>query len=339
MKKKKLILIIFAMIFAAFSCVKDSALNDENSIYTSGMIAFTAYDDSTMSDLEVYLVDSDDFSPESINISNSVAVDCYPDWIYDKSGIIYISTSGTQSSLYKATSFSHENYLLFPENDPILKISTSPAESKLAYFKTVASQQRITLNLLNLETLDTLQLASFQNASNLHVAWSIDGVKLAVRSSVILVFDSQQGNLLYNINSSGNNFAWDENGDGLYIIRSGNLLHVDTLQERTILADKSLAYPAFSPDRRSLACISQATGNTLIVIDLSFGDYVSVGQIQLPQFECDDYRLIDWSPDSRKISFIDFKDGQWDIFTASRDSYYPVDKVTDGQFFIKSLDQ
>jgi len=339
MKKKQLILILFSLIIVAFSCVKDSALEDENSIYTAGMIAFTAYDDSAMSDLEIYLVDSDDFSPESINISNSVMVDCYPNWLYDKSSIIYISTSGSQSSLYKVDPFSLENYLFFSSNDLILKISTSPSESKLAYFKTIINQQRITLNLLNIETLDTLQLATIQDAGSLHIAWSVDGVKLAVKSGVILVYNSQQGNLLYNINSSGNYFAWDETGEGLYIIRSGNLLHVDTLQEWTILAEKNLAYPAFSPDRRSLACVSQAMGNALIVIDLSFGDYVTVKQIQLPQFECGDYRIIDWSPDSREISFVDFEDGHWNIFTASRDNFYPVEKVTEDHLYIKSLDQ
>ena len=322
---------------STLSCVKETSLEGDLNSLTNGLSAFTAYPDSSMTDLDIFMVDSDEYTPVITNLSNSVAIDCNPHWLDDKSAVIYISSSGSQSSLIKTNPFTLESYLFYSSAEPILSISISPAEPKLVYFRTVSNQQSISVNLLDIETSDTISLSTLSNASNLHAAWSLDGRKVAVRAGVILVFDTQQGSLLYTINASGEYFNWDETGDGLYIIRSGDLVYTDTLDEYTILSGENLAYPAFSPDRRSLACVSHHLGNSLIVIDLAFGDYVNVRQVQVPMFECGDYRFVDWSPDGQEISFIDYKEGSWNIFTARRDDFSPIVKVTDDEFVIKAL--
>ena len=149
----------------------------------------------------------------------------------------------------------------------------------------------------------------------------------------------EQISYLYNIGFSGDYFDWGESGEQLYVIRSGDLYGVDTLQQRLILSGESLSYPAISPDRNYLACVSGADGNALIIIDLSFGDYVIIKQIRLPLFACDDYRLVDWSPDSREISFIDYKDGQWNIFMTNRSGYDPIVQITNDDIVKNALCQ
>lgn len=324
--KTRQYIILLIILLSIFSCVKESPLNSDNTAYTDGLIAFTAHSDTFYTDLEIYLVDSYDYSPVSINISNSIAVDFYPDWLYDKSALIYISTRGAGSELYKVDPFSFEIYAFFTSDEPIIKISASPAEPKLVYFKEVTNQPKVDLNILDTESLDTLHFNRLSNTNNLQVAWSADGKKLAVKVDVIMVYDMEQNRHIYNIGFIGDYFAWAESGEELYMIRSGNLYCVDTLQQRTIITGMSLAYPAISPDRRYLACVS---GNSLIVIDLGFGDYTTIKQVQLPPFESGDYRLVDWSPDSRTISFIDQIDGKLNIFIASRNGFDPIEQVTD----------
>ena len=139
----------------------------------------------------------------------------------------------------------------------------------------------------------------------------------------------ENGGLLYSLGSRADYMAWDAAGERLYVIRSGDLFHVDSLQENTILTGRNLAYPAFSPDKRYLACVSQSMGNSLIIVDLNFGDFVTVRPVNPPQFSCGDYRMLSWSPDSREVAFIDQENGTWAIYRVDRDGYSAIEKVTD----------
>jgi Tol biopolymer transport system component len=330
-RSKRLTLIIFVIptFLAIISCVKENPIDGDTTSYRDGLIAYTAYNDTFHTDLDIYLVDSYAYNPIPENVSNSVSIDCYPEWLYDKSALIYLSRSGNQSALFKVDPINLGGYIFFSSADSIIKISTSPTEAKLAYFKIAAGQQAVTLNILNIETLDTVQLSSLTISGDYQVAWSKDGTKLAVKAGVILVFNTQNNSLLYSVGFTGEYFAWDESGDKLYVIRSGDLYLADTLQQQAVLIQKGLAYPAISTDRRYLACLSRTDGNALIIVDLGFHDYVTVKYIQVPPLAYGDSRIIDWSPDSREIAFIDYVDGKWNIFVADRTGLDPVEQITD----------
>jgi Tol biopolymer transport system component len=143
-----------------------------------------------------------------------------------------------------------------------------------------------------------------------------------------MVFDPNDGSYLYTITTSASYIAWDSANEGLYVIRSGDLFHVDTLSEHTILSGYNLSYPAISPDRKYLAAVSATRGNELIVIDLVFGSFDGIRQIELPQFECGDYRCCSWSPDSRQLAFIDLDNGRWSIYLADEYYYFSSEQLT-----------
>ena len=297
--------------------------------YAEGLIAFTAYGDSFQSDLDIYTVDAYDYSPRVENISNLLTTDCRPVWISGKSSLIFISGTDINSALYRFNPSTFERYLFFSTNTRIVKISASPSDARLIYFATIPNDSRLALNILNTETLDTLRLTEIAQMEDPPVAWSSDGSKLAVGAGAILVFDMENGGLLYSLGSRADYMAWDAAGERLYVIRSGDLFHVDSLQENTILTGRNLAYPAFSPDKRYLACVSQSMGNSLIIVDLNFGDFVTVRPVNPPQFSCGDYRMLSWSPDSREVAFIDQENGTWAIYRVDRDGYLAIEKVTD----------
>jgi len=334
--QKHFILLSLLFLFFIISCVKDTPLNNGPG-YNTGMIAYTAYADSLASDTEIFLVNIYDYTPESINISNNIANDCYPYWLYDKSAFIYISSGSIGSALYKADPVSLENYVFHSSNDSIHKIITSPAEPKLIYFKSIPNNDEINVSVLNIDTGVSSQLSNISRSGNYHAAWSVDGQKVAVKAGVVHVYDNE-GHLLYYIqNIVGDYYEWDETGKGLYSIHAGNLLYSDTLKIDTLISGMNLTFPAISPNRRYLACVAQSE---LIVIDIGFRDYQTVKQITLPQpLVFGDRRIVDWSPDSREISFIDYQGSHYNIFTASQSSFYPVEQVTDDAVVPKSLCQ
>lgn len=336
--RKSFVLLILLSFLLSISCVKETPF-DSDSGYNAGMIAFTAYADSS-SDTEIFLVNTYDYTPESINISNDITNDCYPYWLYDKSAVIYLSSGSAGASLYKFDPTSLDRYMFFTSADSIYKITTSPAESKLVYFKSIPNTNNISVNILNIGTGVTFQLSNISRSGNYHAAWSVDGQKVAVKAGVVHVYDNEGHILHYIDNPVGEYYEWDETGKGLYTIRSGNLLYSDSLKTDTLLTGMNLAYPAISPNRRYMACVAQAEGNLLIVIDLGFYDYNTVKHITLPQsFILGDKRIIDWSPDSREISFIDRVDNRYNIFSASENSFYPVEQVTDDEVVPKALCQ
>jgi len=233
-----------------------------------------------------------------------------------------------------------DRYPFFTSTDSIYEISLSPTESKLVYFMSIPNTENTSVNILDIETGVSYQLSNISRNGNYHAAWSADGQKVAIKAGVVHVYDNE-GHLLHYIEKPvGEYYQWDETGKGLYTIHSGNLLYSDSLKTDTLLTGMNLVCPAISPNRRYMACVSQAEGNMLIVIDLGFFDYESVKQITLPQsFVLDDKRIIDWSPDSREISFIDRVDNSYNIFSAYETSFYPVEQITDDDFIPKALCQ
>jgi Tol biopolymer transport system component len=258
-------------------------------------------------------------------------------WSYDRKEIVYISSSGIYHSLYYADPLTLNNYFLLTTNETIFKIAPSTRNSKIAYITTIANDNEYALNTIDMGSGDTLRIAEISQDPHAQLAWSLDGNKLAVSSGLVTVYDPNTGAYLYSINARPDYMAWDAGSEGLYIVRSGDLFHVDTLREETILTGYNLIYPAISPDRKYMAAVSQSRGNELIVIDLVFGSFEGVKQIALPQFECGDYRCAAWSPDSRKLSYLDLADGRWDIYIADEFYNFTSERLTDDNSIKKSV--
>lgn len=318
-------------------CETDTPVNPDDLSYTFGMITFTGYADSLMTDMDVYLVDSYDYSPEPINISNSINTDCYPIWSYNKGHIFYISSGSNYSSIYRVDPATLDNYLILSLTERILLIENSPVSAEIAYLATITNETEYSLDIINSANLDTFHVAEIAQSANPLLAWSLDGAKLAVSGGLIIVFDSENGAYLYSINARPSYMAWDVAAEGLYVVSSGDLFHVDTLRQEVILTGYQLAYPSISPDRRYIAAVSQSRGNELIVIDLQFGSFDGVKQIALPQFECGDFRVADWAPDSRQLAFLDVDEGRWNIYTADEFYNFAVTVVTNDNSIKKSL--
>ncbi len=330
-QKTRLKVLFIALVLAISlisSCVKETSTNPDGYGYTSGIITFTAYEDSSQTDLEVFLIDTEAYSPEIFNISNSITDDYQPVWLDNRSALVYIASTDVQSSIRKVNPLTLEQYTLLTVNERIRKIAASPTEPKVAYIHTITGQSDMALNILDTETLDTLRLSTISAGSNPQLAWSTDGSKLAVNTGIILVFDGETGGLLHHINTSADYMDWDLGAQRLYVVRSGDLFLVDTLSDISILTGYGLSYPTISPNRKYLAAISQTRGNELIVIDLVTSSFEGVKQVAVPYTVNGDYRLIGWSPNSRRIAFFDLADNRWNIYTADEDYGYDATRVT-----------
>lgn len=319
-------LIIITVLF--YSCVKNTATDSSGDGFPSGLIAFTAYEDSLQTDLDVYIVDAYDLDPIPFNISGFPADDYYASWLYDESAVVFISSTYGGSSLYMIDPFGLDLIPLYSTSGQIVKITCSSTEHKLAFIEADYSKAKFTISILDTDNLDTLCLDSIQYIDEPSIAWSADGQKLAVGVGIIRVYNAQAGGLLYSISASGDYIAWDEEGNGLYVISSGNLIYADSTHQYNILTEKSLTFGAISPDRKYLTAIALSEASSLVVINLPFGDYIRVKTLQMPQVADRDYRLISWAADSQELSFIDLLDGRWNIFTSSRDGYL-IEQVTD----------
>lgn len=339
LKALRRLAMVLPPLFAAillFACAKDTT-GPGNSNYAAGLIAFSAYGDSFQTDLEIYVVDAYAYTPQVDNISNLITTDCRPEWISGKSALIFISSTDHNSALYRFNPSTYERYLFFSTETRIAKIAASPVDARLIYFANIPNDSRLALNILNTETLDTTRLAEIGLDDDPPVAWSTDGTKLAIGAGAVLVFDMEDGGLLYSLGSRADYLAWDVAGERLYILRSGDLFRADSLQEYSVLIGRNLALPAISPDKRYLACVSYASGSSLIIIDLNFGDYITVRSVHPPQFSCGDYRMLSWSSDSREVAFIDQENGAWNIYRVDRDGYSAIERVTDDVTFKESL--
>ncbi|MCP4580109.1 MAG: hypothetical protein GY839_00715 [candidate division Zixibacteria bacterium] len=323
-----LILAVALLAVALASCVKDIA-TDPGIGYTAGMIAYTAYADSTQSDLEVYFIDIENYSPEIFNISNMVTNDYYPVWLNGRSAIAYISSTDIQSSIYKVNPLTLDQSLLLSCPEIIQAISASPTSAQLAYLHTIPGESLLALNLLYTGSLDTLRLNEVSQTNNPVMAWSDDGSKLAVNGGIVQVFEAETGRFLYPVNTTADYMAWDLGAERLYVVRSGDLFEVDTLTTQTIISGYGLTYPAISPDRRYLAAISQSRGNELGVIDLSFGTFEGIRLVEVPQTVRNDSRLVSWAPNSRELAFIDLENGRWNIYRAEDDFGWATSYATD----------
>lgn len=329
--------VIVIMITLLSSCVKETSTNPDDFGYTSGIITFTAYEDSSQTDLEIFLIDRESFSPEIFNISNSITDDYQPVWLYNRNALAYIASTNIQSSINKVNPLTLEQYTLLTVNERISKIAASPTEPKLAYIQTISGQSEFALNVLDIETLDTLRLSTISPNNNPLLAWSTDGAKLAVSSGVVMIFDGATNGLLHHINTSADYMDWDLGAEKIYVIRSGDLFLVDTLSEFSILTGFGLSYPTISPNRKYMAAISQTRGNELIVIDLITESFEGVKQVAVPSTVNGDNRLIGWSPNSRQISFIDLADNLWSIYIADEDYAYDAVRLTDDLTLKKAL--
>jgi len=330
-----LVAILMALLLS--SCVKETSTNPDGYGYTSGIITFTAYEDSSQTDLEVFIIDTEAYSPEIFNVSNGITDDYQPVWLYDRNALVYIASTEIQSSINKVNPLTLEQYTLLTVNERIRKISASPTEPKVVYVQTITGQSELALNMLDIETLDTLRLSTISPGGNPLLAWSTDGSKLAVSTGIMLVFDGITNGLLHHVNTSADYMDWDLGAEKLYVVRSGDLFLVDTLSEISILTGFGLSYPTISPNRRYMAAISQTRGNELIVIDLITSSFDGVKQVSVPFTVNGDYRLIGWSPSSRRISFIDLADNRWNIYTADEDYGYDATRVTSDLTLKKAL--
>jgi Tol biopolymer transport system component len=318
-------------------CAPENPLNPDDQSFGQGMVAFAGYADSSLIDLDIFMIDTYEYSPTVVNVSNSASTDCTPVWSYNRRAIAYLSSSGIYHSIFAADPITLDNYLLLNSNELILKLIASPNAARLAYITTISNQTEYALNTIDMNSLDTLRIAEIARSFDPQLAWSPDGNKLAVETGLVMVFNPNSGEYLYSINTQADFMAWDAGSDGLYVVRSGDLLHVDTLREEIILSGYGLNYPAVSPDRKYIAAVSQSRGNELIVIDPVFGSFEGIRQITIPSFECNDYRCAAWSPDSRQLAYLDLQDGRWDIYIADEFYNFTSEILTDDNSIKNSI--
>lgn len=333
---KRYLLVVCISILHCYSCTTSTITDGSGDGVPSGLIAFTAYEDSLQSDLDVFVVDGFDPNPVPINVSNLPSDDYYVSWLYDESAIVFISSIYGGSSLYMIAPFGLDLVQLYSTGGQIEKIACSPTERKVAFIEADYDQSKYKINILDTDNLDTLYLVSIQLAGEPLIAWSFDGQKLAIEAGIIHVYDTWSGGLLYSISASADYVAWDEDGNGLYVISSGNLSYADSTHHYDILTGKNLAFGTISPDRKYLAAIALSEGNSLIVVNLPYGDYTLIKTLHIPQVVYRDYRLISWAADSQELSYIDLYDGRWNIFSIGRDGFLD-EQVTDDYTLKKSI--
>ncbi|OQX91014.1 MAG: hypothetical protein B6D58_09030 [candidate division Zixibacteria bacterium 4484_95] len=333
---KGYLLICCISIFHCYSCTKSAITDGSGDGIPSGLIAFTAYEDSLLSDLDVYIVDAFEPNPVPFNVSNIPSNDYYASWLYDESAVVFISSTYGGASLSMVAPFGLDLIHLYSTGGQIEKISCSPTERKVAFIEADYSQAKYKINIIDTDNLDTLYLVSIHLAGEPLIAWSVDGRKLAIGAGIIHVYDALSGGLLYSISTSADYIAWNEDGNGLYVINSGDLSYADSINNYDILTGKNLSFGTISPDRKYLAAISLSEDNSLIVINLPYGDYTLIKTIHIPVVVYRDYRVISWSADGQELSYIDLDDGQWNIFTISRDGFLD-DQVTDDYTLKKSI--
>ena len=82
--------------------------------------------------------------------------------------------------------------------------------------------------------------------------------------------------------------------------------------------------PAWSPDGKKMAFVSDRNGNT----DIFIYDFASQQTTQITDnLGGDEFPA--WSPDGKQILYVSYQNGQWDVFSMNADGTNPVNLTND----------
>ena len=234
-----------------------------------------------------------------------------------------------------------EIYLLDPDSGDVTQLTDnlsrdfnpriSPDGNNIVYLSDEAGDLEINLVDRKGETITRL---THNLGDDRDPSWSPDGMRVAFVSEqdenpeVYLMASDGSGQTRVTSNSAADRMGdWSPDGEWLVLYRSGekterglwlrnpdgvNLVHL-TMEE-----DSS---PAWAPNGKSITFVRTGLDNAdiYIVSKLKDGTWQDDTELtRLTQHESDDHSPV-WSPDSKTIAFVSYRDGSAEIYTMRED--------------------
>jgi TolB protein len=283
-------------------------------------------------DKEIYRVDAD--GSDFIRLTENFADDSSPQWSYDKTRILFLSSAGASNHLYTINPQGDELVNLTPDT-AVSQCAWSPATYLIACIALGADATGNDLVIIDPDD-GLIDTAFSAGGVVLDLDWSPDGRKIALAAehvAGILVYDLARDSLeVYELGEGlTRNVTWSHNGNRLaysFAPRTGGAaatlytVKTDfTNPRKLILRGGPDWVQSFSPGDVGVLLESSRLGHSEIFVY----DLVARKLIQLTNTEGGEENAVSangspvYSRDGRRIAYVSIQEGQSDIYLMNSD--------------------